>query len=214
MTTIKKRREIIPLNLSTQEGVLNERKIFEFLYPDRKLKRTGPVLTPSAHSTTLCKQNTNANAAVKALLATLSLIKKDNLKLYYIAHLQLIAALRISEVLRIAPGHISSTGHIYIKGLKGSNDKVIYAGDAVNYMLFCKTNNISPFASYSRYFVYRQYARYNISFNSIYSSRTSVTHAIRHIAASSFNSDSVKDNRKQTLLGHKNPKNTGLYGKS
>ena len=195
-------------------GHINEKKLFAALYPDIKIPRSKSEPIPNAHSKNPCTGQLDPETDIHFLRNKIEQLKNSDRLLYFIAHLQLIGGLRISEVLNIQPSDIALTGHVSIKSLKNSANAVIYAGNAANYLISCKQNNVIPFSLYSRFYVYRQYKKHSINFNSVNSSKSSVTHAIRHIAASAQRKANFSDKNVQTFLRHKSPKSTEYYGKN
>lgn len=195
-------------------GHVDEKKLFSLLYPNSKAPRTKPELKPFAQSNLLCKFREKKEPAEITLRSKIEKIKSKDIKLYYIAYLQFAAGLRISEVLNISVFDISLSGHISVKSLKHSANSVIHGGEAADYLINCKINKTDPFDMYNRWYVYRQYQKHGISFQSKISSVASVTHAMRHVAAQSLRSANVSDSQLQKFMRHKNARNTKQYGKS
>jgi len=195
-------------------GHINEKKFFNLLYPNSKVPRSKPDLNQDAHTTTLCNSQKNSDQEIDSLLSKIETIKSKDRLLYFIAHLQLIGGLRISEVLSIAPEDITSTGHVHINSKKGSAQSVIYAGNAANYLINCRANSVYPFNMYSRFYCYRQFKKYGIKFDSVNSSKVSVTHALRHLGASAQRQSNFDQDTIQTFLRHKSANSTQYYGKS
>jgi integrase len=123
-------------------------------------------------------------------------------------------SLRISEALAIEPKDISPTGKILIKSLKKGNERLISSGDAKEFLLICKTSNIKPFEGWNRFFVYREFKKLGIYFQSETSSKPSITHAIRHITTASNRTVTNSNEVLAQELGHKNKTTNQRYGKS
>jgi integrase len=121
--------------------------------------------------------------------------------------------LRISEVLNIGPDKISHLGRFMIKGLKGSNDRIINDPSIAEYLLVCKKNNCFPFKTFNRFFIYRYLKSFGVKFDSIKSTKHSITSAFRHKAIQDLNTITSDIETKSAYIGHKNTKTTEHYGK-
>jgi integrase len=123
-------------------------------------------------------------------------------------------SLRVSEVLAIQPKDITPTGKILIKSMKGGNERLISSGEAKEFILKCKEIRRIPFEGCSRFWVYREFKKFGIYFQSSTSSKTSVTHAIRHITTASNRMVTNSNEVLAEQLGHKNKTTNQKYGKA
>ena len=213
---MKKNKQILGIQLedfANSLGHIDENKLFNLLYPSSKALRPKSDLKPFAQANTSCQQSMARVTGIFTIRDKIERIKSKDRLLYFIAHLQLIGGLRISEVLTLSPDDITFTGHIHIKSLKGSANAIIYAGNAADFLINCKQNCVKPFSLYSRFYVYRQYKKYGISFQSSQSSKSSVTHAIRHINTKAQLKESFSGESIQNFMRHKSKSNTEKYGK-
>lgn len=126
----------------------------------------------------LCDDHTSTIALDKDTSPPIKQLRNISMILYYIAHLQFVYGLRISEVLNIQHHHISRQGFVLIKSRKGSQDRIVFAGDALDYFDRCKANKVDPFKNFNRYFVYRQYKKVGLISFQTSSSKDSVTHSL------------------------------------
>jgi integrase len=123
-------------------------------------------------------------------------------------------SLRVSEALSIQPKDITPTGKILVKSKKGGTERLISSGEAKEFLLKCRQVGTIPFEGCSRFWVYREFKKFGIYFQSQTSSKTSVTHAIRHIITASNRSVTNSDEVLAQELGHKNKKTNQRYGKA
>ena len=193
-------------------GYIRQDKLFNLLYAGNNKVCIKPVASPVAQANKQCEARKGQEQVVIALLSNIERLRLYDRKLYYVAHLQLIGSLRISEVLELSPNQITLTGHIHVKGSKGSNDSIIFSGDAKEYLLKCKRNNVYPFADYNRFYCYRQYKKFGIKYDSNTSSKSSITHAIRHINVVSQRIENIDNVNISDHLRHKNKSNQKYYG--
>ncbi len=171
------------------------------------------VLNPTAQTNKLCAVNKVQDSFGSSILSKIERLRHRDLVLFCIATLQLSGGLRISEVLNIMPSDITSIGHVVVKGSKGSSDRIIHAGNATTYLLRCRLNSTIPFYGYNRFFVYREYKKLGIEYQSANSKKKSVTHAFRQVMVESNRTEKVDSELISKQLGHKNEKNIKYYGK-
>ncbi len=103
------------------------------------------------------------------------------------------------------------SGHVSVKGSKGSYGKVVYIVDGLEYLLKCRANSVSPFSCYSRFYVYRKYKQLGIELELNGKCKNAVTHAIRHMVAREEEKAGFSEKQTQRHLGHKNSKSTTHY---
>lgn len=119
---------------------------------------------------------------------------------------------RISECLSIKYYDVLADGRVIIRGLKGSNDRVVSCSIGKSYLLHCRLYNSWVFSNFNRFYVYRFYKKYGVMFVSKKSKKKSVTHALRHINALNMRKAGLKSSDVSEFLGHKNLKNGKYYG--
>jgi len=175
---------------------------------------TNSVPTTVAQNKTRCEFQETAVLEIATLLDRVARIKNQYPQMYYLCTVMIEGSLRVSEALAIRPQDITPTGKILIKSLKKGNERLISSGDAKDFILRCRANNTMPFQGWSRFFVYREFKKLGIYFQSSTSSKPSVTHAIRHIITASNRSVTNSNEVLAQELGHKNQKTNQRYGKA
>lgn len=120
-------------------------------------------------------------------------------------------ALRISEVLNIAPYDIDNLGRITIKGSKNSHNKIVISPSHTDFFIRCKQLNTYPFSIYDRFFIYRLFKKLGIykSFDSY--SKKAVTHSLRFESIGNLQAGTITKEERARFVGHKNIKNTEHY---
>ena len=149
--------------------------------------------------------------ALRSVYSSLLNNKAVPLVVKAVASLQMTYGLRITEVLKIGVGDISKNGHIRIKGLKGSSDRIVYP---VFYNEFWNQSNSSilPLITvYSRHFFYRWYKRFGLSISLGRNKKNAVTHCFRHLVVNEISGSFDKSELTQRFIGHKNLKSTKHY---
>lgn len=176
-----------------------------------KSRRFKPVSKPSAQTIKLCETGEDLESLLKGVLAKRDYILKEHKLLWYIIELQLSGGLRIAEVLSIMPGQILPTGHVLIKGKKGSSSRIVYTSDARGYLVRCRNNSVLPFMDYDRYWVYREYKKLGIGTKFKGKGNASVTHFFRQLNARLQQMSDVELENIGTFLGHKSQQSTQYY---
>lgn len=179
------------------------------VYKCERGTKAGPTL--GAQSTTLLHPD---NLDILPLIERANELLLSNTLprvLLAVIELQLFYGLRISECLNITTSDISSTGHIRVRGSKGSNDRIV-----IPYRFSSFWQNeakaLLPIGNiYSRFWFYRQYKALGLYAIFGASKVYSVTHLFRHL-----NILSLKDNFNETdltrkFIGHKSIKSTMHY---
>lgn len=170
-----------------------------------------PVLNPTAHTNTLCADGVVPGSEIRRILEQSMKFRFTFPDYYYIIMLQLLGGLRISEVLGIKYQHITSSGAVNVRGLKGSNNKFVVVSELRDWLLYCKDSRIDPFDGISRFMVYRFYKKHSISYLFEGRNHNSVTHYLRHLFAMDVTSsaDSITDVKE--ALGQKSVNSTKHY---
>lgn len=169
------------------------------------------VSNSTAHSTTLCAKGVEPGPEIKRILEQSMKFRFTSPDYYYIIMLQLLGGLRISEVLGIKYNHITSSGAVNVRGLKGSNNKFVVVSELRNWLLYCKDSKINPFDGISRFMVYRFYKKHSISYLFEGRNHKSVTHYLRHLFAMDVNSSADNITDVKEALGQKSINSTKHY---
>jgi len=173
---------------------------------------TKDVSSMSAPTMKQCDIESTDIPELKALRSILDKLATPTNPYYQILLLQLRGALRISEVLQITYMQVLDSQSIYVKCLKGSNDKVVHVPELTEQLKKWKTYKIKPFSQISRFSVYRFYKRLGISFPKKKGKLSNVTHAVRNIVIKSMRSNNYTDEQIAQIIGHRSVKSTGYYG--
>ena len=126
-------------------------------------------------------------------------------------YLQSISGARVSELLNITYLDIISPTILRIKGLKHSSDRLLHIERYCDYFGFCKLNQIQPFASLDRFYIYREYKKLNLVVSFIGSNKKAVTHSFRYRYIKKLKDNEVDISLIQKEIGHKTQKTTERY---
>lgn len=125
--------------------------------------------------------------------------------------LLLIGGLRISEALSLTIFNISGDGRIKIKGLKGSNTRIVCPMLYVKYFLYCKQVKRDPFEGRTRFYYYRLFKKLGLVKYFGEDRRSAVTHSIRHQVIADLNKNGATLAEIQQFIGHKSINSTKHY---
>lgn len=194
--------------------VITSKMLFQdLIYKSRARDRTKSVLNPSAQSEALCETDMEVGRKIIGLENALKSAKTQSMELYNLILCISNNGMRISEVLNIQCKDITPLGRFYIYGLKGSNSRIIHDPSISDYLLNCKRNNCQPFMTFNRFFVYRFLKSHGVQFNSVQSTKKSITSAFRHYAIADVNNLSDNLENARQYIGHKSVSATNYYGK-
>lgn len=174
--------------------------------------RTKTVLSPSAQINTMYAIGELETVNSSEYEKKIELLKPLYYDIYVIANLQYSYGLRISEVLNIRYSDITKGHRLIIHGLKGSDSKIIDVSKFKDVFVYLGKNTSFVFSHIDRFFVYRVFKKFGLTFQSKSSSRQSVTHSLRHQFVNELRSEGVDSLIIQKSIGHKNAKNTEIYG--
>lgn len=170
-----------------------------------------PVLTSSAQTVTLCPVNgeepTGLNAIVEQVLRNSDISETDKA----VIEIMFLYGLRISEVLAINSNSINSRNQIMIKGLKGSNNRLITPVYSVSYWQKVKTYNLQDHTINGRFYYYRLFKKLGFSTMAPGNKKKSVTHSFRHNFITEIMKETENIEIAKELIGHKNSNSTKYY---
>ena len=132
--------------------------------------------------------------------------------IYFVAEIQALYGFRISEVLSISLGQISSDCKVEVQRLKREDPVVISLTFQERFIHSLQKADLFLFSMLTRHSVYYTYKELGIGFKSKYSSRISVTHSFRHELVRKWLNDGYTYEDISVLLGHEEVRNTKLYG--
>lgn len=143
------------------------------------------------------------------------LLLEDNLAVHRTAKalIELMAywGLRVSEALNIDPQDIRPSGQIFVKGLKGSNDRYVSPVQFRQFWIHSQKNKFVDKYGIDRYYLYRVLKNYQILISFKNKHNNSVTHALRYIFVLEQLKAGATISEIKTILGHKNEKSTLIY---
>lgn len=182
-------------------------------YKSSTSRGVNPVPTPCAQSTKLLHGEEKELTEITQLLH--NLLHNDVVPepVKAVAALMFEHGLRISEVLRIEKRDISASGHIRIRGLKGSHSRVVLANILRKFWTTSPEYMFPLCNTYSRFYFYRWLKKMGVYKVFGENKKYSVTHLFRHALALHFKEEFDDTQLTQQYLGHKNIKSTLLYEK-
>ena len=171
------------------------------------------VFPPSAQSITLC--GFPGEVLYRNYIVTVIAQARKSRGETFAAFVDLLAAngLRVSEALAVRGSDCLFNGQVRIKGKKGSKDRLATTIESSEYFIQQTSNNGLIFASYNRWFVYRELQKLGIRYQSSGSTNVSITHAFRHMFVKHLRQLGYSDAEIAKIVGHVNVSNTELYGK-
>ena len=178
---------------------------------DSIIVRSKSVLASSAQNTILCDLNCNSEKQLEFFISKvvecmwLSVIDKG------IMLLCLTEGLRISEVMDILADDWRAGQKVFIRGKKGSFDRVVSVRFFFNELRSFTFNYGCLGMAGNRFYFYREFKKLGIIFQSSNSSRASVTHAGRHLLADNLFQHGKDIELSKRTLGHKSVNSTRHY---
>lgn len=182
-------------------------------YKSSTSRGVNPVPIPSAQTTKLLHGSSKQIADITALLSNLLYNDVVPEPVKAVAALMFEHGLRITEVLRIESRDISPSGHIHIKGLKGSNSRVVLASTLRTFWTHSPDYMFPIGNTWSRFYFYRWFKKMGVYKIFGDNKKKSVTHLFRHALALHLKDEFDNTQLTQLYLGHKNIKSTEHYEK-
>ena len=131
---------------------------------------------------------------------------------YFIAEIQCLYGLRISEVLSIKLADIGNDYRVTVKRLKREDPVVVALSFQERFIHASKSVGGFLFDMTTRFSVYYTYKECGIGFQSKYSTKLSVTHSYRHLYVKNLLEQGYDYTEIAVMLGHEDVRNTELYG--
>ncbi len=175
---------------------------------------TNTVPTPLAQNTKVLRKGSCVDAQInrfKSLIAA---------SFYFqglagaVAFLLFDYGIRISEALNIHSSNVSESGLIYIKGLKGSQDRYIQALSHLKQWDAFRCGSQSVSFYYSRFYFYNHFKQIGVGAAFGSSKYKSVCHAARHLFALKLQDLAANKEAISNAIGHKSTSSTTTYLKS
>jgi integrase/recombinase XerD len=130
---------------------------------------------------------------------------------YAITSLLISSGLRISEVLSIGSCDIMQGYKVRVKGLKGSNNRIVQIVDYFEFWNKFRTFGSVISEDVNRQYLYRIYKKKGLYFMLAGGKNYRVTHSFRHKYAEMLESEGLEIEDIALELGHKNIKSTTYY---
>jgi len=169
------------------------------------------VLNPSAQNEGLCAIHTpevsSVTSIVNSILAGNELTSQDKA----MVELLYISGLRITEALSIKFGSITNDGRIAVKGIKGSNDRLVFPLVTKAYFEHCKTFRYDPFKEKNRFYYYRLFKQKGLFIYRQHVEKNSVTHVFRYNFVIDIKNSGADNNFIKSAIGHRSIKSTEHY---
>lgn len=119
--------------------------------------------------------------------------------------------LRISEVLRIRSYDVKGTGHVVIKGLKGSKDRLILPVMNLRFWMSSGSGLLPIKDTFSRFYFYRLFKRIGLYEKFEGHTNNSVTHSFRQKLLRGLKKDGVDSSLLSDFIGHVSKKTIKYY---
>lgn len=178
---------------------------------DSTFDQYSDVSTSVAHFTRLCAQRFarifDIIEKVRTTYRTFALSEHERALIL----LQFDSGLRVSELLRITFRDINEFGYIFVKGLKGSSDRIVISSDNLLYWLNLRARKIEFPVSINRFYYYRLLKRIGIIELLSTHQHSSVTHLLRYFVVYRMLSGGGSIEAVQHYLGHKSVNSTIHY---
>jgi len=134
----------------------------------------------SAHYPTLCdarqSQTTSLDLIVNGILSKNNLHELDRL----VIDLLHTNGCRISELIGLNYASIRSDNTIFIKGLKGSNDRIIHSTNYSQLLADIRINRAEMFENKNRFYYNRLFKKIGLYTQFSNDEKLAVTHSLRH----------------------------------
>lgn len=175
------------------------------------IRRTKPVQNPSAQPTSKLHQGMSIDTKLDSFILTITSDSTIPAYLKGLILLILCHGIRVSELLCIVGKDILTDGTVKIRGLKGSNDRIIEPYYFRKQISGLSGSNFHLGACFSRWWFYRYFKKRGIYIKFKSGQNASVTHVGRVLYAKKIQGFTKDKELTKRSLGHKNIKNTEIY---
>lgn len=165
----------------------------------------------SAQYDTLCQPNEQRELVLDVVLNEIVHGSDYRLMERIMLDLMLSGGLRVSEVLNDSYIQANVLGQVYIRGLKGSDSKLVTPIYFKDFWNDYSKNRCSPFLHISRFSFYKYCRSLGIIIKHVGKNNNSVTHAMRHLHVYMMELIQVPENELSHILGHKRISNLKYY---
>lgn len=169
------------------------------------------VKMPSAHITNPCSVRTDMCSQMDVLYTKWIGNQGNYSKIGAVVELMYIGGVRVSEALRVRPTDVTSRGDVMVRGLKGSNDRLVTPLKYQSFWLRYRSGGGSVESEVSRFYVYREMRKHGLYMKYGNNQLNSVTHMFRHLKALSMRDGGMEQEAISHILGHKQVSNSKFY---
>lgn len=171
------------------------------------------VVTVSAQNNKLLYSGNNMFTSVISTGRAFVLNEKHFIIDRIVILLLMAYGLRISEVLSIRESDIKPSGTIFIRGKKGSNDRLVSGLQFSEWLFKHRVSFVSLLQHRNRWFYYRLFKRLGIYKTMTGNKNASVTHLFRYQFIHEMQEATGNIDSTQNIVGHRLVKNTKRYEK-
>lgn len=180
-------------------------------HSDRNGHSFNSVSIPSAQNTTLYEAPAydHISITVHNLLSDVN----SGLTQLELALIELLFlnGLRVSEVLQINARNITGNGNIFVKGLKGSSNRLVTPSKYMSFWVDFRKNKLSIPAYINRFYLYRLFIKKGLYIIPAGHSKKMVTHSFRHQFVYNLLNSGQTIAEIQRFMGHKSINSTIHY---
>lgn len=191
--------------------ILNDRLMDRLLSVQPNKDRYKSGIPSPAQTGTQCGTGSISEPAELVPESSKKRIMKENPRLMHLINFMIASGSRISEALKVNHWEITKTGHVKLHQLKGSGDRIVHSGMAMQYLLNCAKSKQQPWADWNRFFVYREFKKFGIGLQLQGRKKKSITHSVRHTVAKQIKKAGMTIEDSKQALGQKNVKSTTYY---
>lgn len=170
-----------------------------------------PVSNPTAQTITLCQPQEQLEKPLNALLYEITLDTLEFRAERILCDLLLSGGLRVSEVLGSGYLKVNRLGQIYIRGLKGSSDKLVTPIFFANEFKQGLLSQYNIFEHVSRFSFHKWLVKRAIFIEHGKGKKRSTTHTMRHLHVYLMELMSLDSSVIGEVLGHKGKKSIEYY---
>ena len=190
---------------------IDTKKILNFLYKKKPKTCVNSGLRSTAQDNILCGVRNTAIVDDNYLLRQIAKLKAQGGYLFEVATILYHSGCRVSEVLNLHTADVLQDNSLVIRGLKGSNDRIIKVPGIDKFLNRMRLKDMFLFEGYNRYFIYREFKKVGLSKNFGNHQNNSVTHLFRHQKIRTLRKQGLSNDLISKYIGHKNEKNTENY---
>lgn len=191
--------------------ILNDRLMDRLLSVQPNKGRYKSALPSPAQTGTQCATGHIEDPAELVPESARTKIAQQNPRLLHLINFMTASSCRISEALKVNYWEITKTGHVKLHQSKGSGDRIVHSGMAMQYLLECLKSKRQPWADWNRFFVYREFKKFGIGLQLQGRKKKSITHSVRHTVAKQMKRAGMTIDDSKQALGQKNVKSTAYY---